>query len=82
MFERIGETAPPTKVQTFLFSVFASFLRKKREVDAVDDSDLRFLDHHAVDQGAQNLAAQYSVGLFEIRADRCGAVIQTSECFT
>ncbi len=32
--------APPTKVQTFLFSVFASFLRKKGEVDTVDDSNL------------------------------------------
>lgn len=72
-----GPLAPPTKVQTFLFSVFASFLRKKGEVDTVDDSNLRFLDHHTVDQRTQNFATQCPVCLFEIRADRGCEVIQT-----
>jgi len=35
-----GVIAPPTKVQTFLISVFTGFLRKKGEVDTVDDSNL------------------------------------------
>lgn len=72
-----GVVAPPTELQTFRISVFVSFLRKKGEVNTVDDSSLRFFDHHTVDKRALNFAARGPVGLFEIRADRGREVIQT-----
>ena len=42
--------APPTKVQNFLVSAFASFLRKKGEVDSVYDPNLIGLYDDLVDQ--------------------------------
>ena len=45
-----GEIAPPTKVQNFLISAFASFLRKKGEVDPVYDPNLIRLYDDLVDQ--------------------------------
>lgn len=45
-----GAIAPPTKVQNFLVSAFASFLRKKGEVDSVYDPNLIGLYDDLVDQ--------------------------------
>ena len=41
--------APPTKVQNFLFPAFASFLRKKGEVDPVHDPNLICLHYDLFD---------------------------------
>jgi Glycosyl hydrolase family 10/PA14 domain/Calx-beta domain len=49
IFARNGNNAPPTKVQNFLSANVASILRKKGEVDPVDDPNLLLLDHHMVD---------------------------------
>jgi retron-type reverse transcriptase len=45
-----GPITPPTKVQNFRAAVNASPLRKKGEVDSVDDLDLSWLDHNTSDQ--------------------------------
>ena len=44
---------PPTKVQNSHIAVTASLPRKKGEVDAVDDSDLSWLDQHPGNQSAE-----------------------------
>ena len=45
-----GPLAPPTKVQNFLVASTASFLRKKGEVDSVDDPNLFFFDLNSINQ--------------------------------
>jgi len=62
--------APPTKVQNFLLSSFASFLRKEGEVDPVDDSNLVQFHHDLVNQRPQDLAPQCPIGGLQVRADR------------
>src|SRR3990172_12304589 len=63
MLERSGLIAPPTKVQN---SLLASIRGKKGEVDAVDDSDQLGLDHHALDQRAEDLATRVPIGLVQV----------------
>jgi len=55
--------APPTKVQN---SLFASFPGKKGEVNAIDDSELMGLDHHTLDQRAEDLATRVPIGLVKV----------------
>jgi hypothetical protein len=57
-----GETTPPTKVQNFFL---ASFLRKKGEVDPVDDANLVALNQYAVDQRAKDLATHQPMGILQ-----------------
>lgn len=71
-----GVVSPPTKVQNFLFACVASSLRKKGEVDAIHDANLLGFDHDAVDQRAENLAAQRPVGRLQMVADRRGEFVQ------
>ena len=47
-----GVITPPTKVQNFPIAVNASRLRKKGEVDTVNDLDLGWLDHNPSDERA------------------------------
>ena len=77
-----GVIAPPTKVQNFLLAAFASFLRKKGEVDPVDDPKLLFFDLDAVYQRAQNLATKRPVCRLQVRVDRRCEVIQTGQRFS
>jgi hypothetical protein len=50
-------------VQNFFF---ASFPRKKGEVNAVDDAELMGFDHHALDQRAEDLATRVPIGLVKV----------------
>src|SRR3972149_4997781 len=58
-----GPLAPPTKVQN---SLFASIPGKKGEVNAIDDAELMGLDHHALDQRAEDLATRVPIGLVQV----------------
>src|SRR3990170_1958498 len=60
---RNGAIAPPTKVQN---PFFASFPGKKGEVNAIDDAELMGLDHHALDQRAEDLATRIPIGLVKV----------------
>lgn len=48
-----GVITPPTKVQNSLVAAIASLLGKKGEVDAIDNTDLVWFDHNAIDQCAK-----------------------------
>jgi len=61
-----GPLAPPTKVQNFLVAGCASLLRKKGEVDPVDDSYLCGLDHYAGNQRAEYFAFGGPVSVVQI----------------
>jgi len=77
-----GVVAPPTKVQNVLFAYFASFLRKKGEVDPVDDANLVALDQYAVDQRAKYLTTHQPISILQVRLDRFRKRVQTRQCFT
>jgi hypothetical protein len=71
--------APPTKVQNFLL---ASLPGKKGEVDAIDDTDLGWLDDDAVNEGAKDPAARRPVGLIEVRAHDLTKAVHARQGFS
>ncbi len=74
--------APPTKVQNFLVSLVTRFLRKKGEVDSIDDSNLFLLDHHSIDHRTQNLTTHRPVRRVQVGSDRRREIVQASQRLT
>ena len=72
-----GAMTPPTKVQNF---VIFEFLRKKGEVDAIDDTDLSWLDDDSFDECTQNLSTCIPVRVFDVVADRRSEGLEARQC--
>ena len=76
--EKNGEIAPPTKVQNFF--IFER-LRKKGEVDSIDNSDLIWLNDNSFDKRSQDLSACVQVRFVKMIPDRIGETVEALQCF-
>ena len=74
-----GDGTPATKLRK---TSVISLLRKKGEVDSIDDADLISVNDHPIDQGSENLSARIEIRVAEARIDRGREVVQAGESFT
>ena len=72
--------SPPTKVQTF--SLSRGFLRKKGEVNTVNNANLIRLDNNPCNQCSENLASSIPIGLVQVGFDRLRKILQAGQCFS